>query len=188
VSVVDVHILPVGQKSPFGEGLPVEIRLQDYRDLCDQFDRIVSIGMFEHVGPKNYKEYMEVAANNLKDDGIMLLHTIGQDRAARFPDRFIGKYIFPNGALPDPVQITTAIKGRLVLRDWHEFGAYYDKTLMAWHANFEKHWNKLKDNYDTRFYRMWRYYLLICAAGFRSGNNRLWQIVFTKDRHYVSVR
>jgi len=174
-------------------GLPVEIRLQDYRDLDEKFDRIVSLGMFEHVGPKNYKTYMKVANKCLKDDGLFLLHTIGKTDSKKTSDKWMNKYIFPNGVLPSANQITNAAKDLFVLEDWHNFGADYDKTLMAWHENFNNNWGKIKlyENYGNRFKRMWNYYLLSCAGLFRSEKGRLWQTVFSKngvEGGYRSVR
>ena len=175
----------------FCEGLPVEIRLQDYRDLDEKFDHIISVGMFEHVGYKNYRTFMEVVNRCLKPEGHFLLHTIGGTVSVKSIDPWIGKYIFPNSMLPSPKQITEAAEGIFVLRDWHSFGTHYDKTLMAWHSNFVKNWDRLKDTYDKRFYRMWTYYLLSCAGSFRANKNQLWEIVFTKpesEGEYRSVR
>lgn len=162
------------------KGLPVEIRLQDYRDVDEQFDAIVSIGMFEHVGCKNYREFMKVAHKNLKKGGLQMLHTIASNRSVRFTDPWIGKYIFPNSMLPSAKQIGKSIEGLFVLEDLHNFGVHYDKTLMAWYENFEKGWNKIKGNYDEKFFRLWSYYLLSSAASFRSRKNQLWQIVLSK--------
>ncbi|MBS0359385.1 MAG: cyclopropane fatty acyl phospholipid synthase [Proteobacteria bacterium] len=162
------------------KGLPVEIRLQDYRDVNEKFDRIVSLGMFEHVGHLNYRTYMQVAHRCLTDDGIFLLHTIGDNISGVTTNEWIAKYIFPNGLLPSITQIGKASEKLLVMEDWHNFGADYDKTLMAWHENFIQHWNELKDNYNDRFYRMWNYYLLSCAGSFRARYTQLWQIVFSK--------
>lgn len=173
------------------QGLPVENRLQDYRELNETFDAIVSVGMFEHVGPRYYRTYFEVAERCLANEGIFLLHTIGHNISSRHKDPWIGRYIFPNSVLPSAKQITTAIEGRFIIEDWHNFGADYDRTLMAWHANFERHWPQLKNNYDERFYRMWRYYLLSCAGGFRARSLQLWQVVLSKHGvagGYESVR
>ncbi len=174
------------------KGLPVEIRLQDYRDLNEKFDRIVSLGMFEHVGPKNYKTYMKVVDRCLKDDGLFLLHTIGTNTIKGRADRWINKYIFPNGVLPSVNQITKSTEGLFVLEDWHNFREDYSKTLRAWHTNFNNNWDKIKKDYDERFKRMWNYYLVSMAAGFRVGKKfQLWQIVFSKngvEGGYESVR
>jgi cyclopropane-fatty-acyl-phospholipid synthase len=159
--------------------LDVKIELRDYRDLMEKFDRIVSIGMFEHVGSKNYGTFMKVVGRCLKTDGLFLLHTIAGNTSVHSVDPWISKYIFPNSMLPSAKQISSAAEKILALEDWHSFGQYYDQTLMSWHHNFTKNWDTLKDMYDKRFYRMWTYYLLSCAASFRSRRNQLWQIVFS---------
>lgn len=163
------------------KGLDVTIELTDYHDLNEQFDRIVSIGMFEHVGWKNYKTFMEVVHRCLKDDGMFLLHTIAGNTPAKGTDPWIGTYIFPNSMLPSASQIFRAAEGLFILEDLHSLGRYYDQTLMAWYDNFTRNWDRLKDQYDMRFFRMWRYYLLSCAASFRSRRNQLLQIVFSKQ-------
>jgi len=163
------------------EGLPVEFILQDYRDLRGQYDRIVSLGMFEHVGRKNYRTYFEAARKNLKDDGLFLMHSIGGKIRDHDPDPWIHKYIFPNGEIPVIGQVADHTEGLFLIEDLHNFGADYDKTLMAWHANFEKHWDKHASQYSERFYRMWRYYLLICAGSFRARDNQLWQFVLSPN-------
>ena len=175
----------------FCKGLTVEIKLQDYRKLKEEFDRIISIGMFEHVGPRNYRTYLKVVHRCLTSDGLFLLHTIAGNSSVSSADPWINKYIFPNSMLPSPKQITSAAEGVFVLEDWHSFGQYYDKTLMTWYGNFTKNWDKIKDTYDQRFYRMWTYYLLSCAGSFRSRRNQLWQIVFSKkgiQGGYQSIR
>jgi len=160
-------------------GLPVEIRMQDYRSLDGVFDRILSIGMFEHVGYKNYVAFMKVVNRCLKDDGLFLLHTIGGNRSATTIDQCIERYIFPNSMLPSAKQISAAIEGLFVLEDWHSFGVDYDKTLMQWYKNFHENWDFLKKNYNERFYRMWKFYLLACAGSFRARQNQVWQIVMS---------
>ncbi|MFA5048167.1 MAG: cyclopropane fatty acyl phospholipid synthase [Patescibacteria group bacterium] len=161
------------------QGLDVEFRLQDYRELNEKFDHIISIGMIEHVGSKNYQTYMEVARRCLKDTGLFLLHTIGSLKSGNNTDPWIGKYIFPNGMLPSIKQLAESVEKKFVIEDIHNFGAYYDKTLMAWHKNFEAAWPTLKNNYSERFYRMWRYYLLCCAGAFRARSIQLWQIALS---------
>lgn len=165
----------------FCKGLPIDIRLQDYRTLNEKFDRILSIGMFEHVGYKNYKSYMQSVRRNLKDNGLFLLHTIGNNRSVPTIDTWIERYIFPNSMIPSAKQISTAAEDVFVLEDWHNFGVDYDKTLIQWFVNFDRNWPVLKDYYDERFYRMWKYYLLSCAGSFRARKNQVWQIVFSKD-------
>jgi cyclopropane-fatty-acyl-phospholipid synthase len=160
-------------------GLDVEILLQDYRDLNRQFDRIVSVGMFEHVGPKNYDTYFRVAARNLKPDGLFLLHTIGANQTNLHVDAWINKYIFPNGCLPSVRHIAEASEGRFVMEDWHNIGADYDRTLMAWYENFKQAWPMLSEGYSERFERMFTYYLNACAGAFRSRDIQLWQVLFS---------
>ncbi len=173
------------------EGLPVEFRLQDYREMNEQFDRIVSVGMIEHVGYKNYRDYFTVAERCLKDDGLFLLHTIGNPVSAKSGDAWSHKYIFPNGMLPSIAQLGRAIENLFVMEDWHNFGAYYDKTLMAWFGNFTGSWVSIRQNYSDRFFRMWKYFLLSNAGAFRARSNQLWQLVLSKKGvpgGYVSVR
>ena len=162
-------------------GLPVTTRLQDYRDLGGEtFDRIVSLGMIEHVGCKNYRQFMAIASQCLRNDGAMLLQTIGSLRSTTCTDPWINKYIFPNSMLPSMAQLTEAAEGFFVVEDIHNFGPDYDKTLLAWFANFDRNWPRLRHAYGDRFYRMWKYYLLMCAGSFRARHNQLWQIVFSK--------
>ncbi|RZL32216.1 MAG: cyclopropane fatty acyl phospholipid synthase [Rubrivivax sp.] len=189
-------------------GLPVKLMLQDYRSLEPpggrRFDKIVSVGMFEHVGPKNYATYFDTARRLLAPDGLFLLHTIGVDRAAPHTDPWIERYIFPNGKLPSPTELAGAVEGRFVIEDWHNFGPDYDRTLMAWAQRFEAAWPRLSlarppeeaqlppgatarsaqgapvtRRYDEGFRRMFRYYLLSCAGFFRSRQGQLWQLVLT---------
>jgi len=160
--------------------LPVEIRLQDYRDINEKFDHIVSIGMFEHVGHKNHRTYMKTVHRCLEDKGLFLLHTIGNALSEVVPDPWIEKYIFPNSLIPSMRQISGSAEGIFTIEDLHNFGCYYDPTLMSWFYNFDCNWPKLKANYGDRFYRMWKYYLLSCAGIFRSRFMQVWQIVFSK--------
>ncbi|MBW1981328.1 MAG: cyclopropane fatty acyl phospholipid synthase [Deltaproteobacteria bacterium] len=163
----------------FCRGLPVDIRLQDYRTIQGTFDRILSIGMFEHVGLKNYANYMRLVRAHLREDGLFLLQTIGRNRSGSTCDRWISEYIFPNSMLPSATQICAALEGLFVIEDWQSFGADYDKTLMAWFQNFDDNWHLLEQEYDERFYRMWKYYLLSCAGSFRARQNQLWQLVLS---------
>jgi cyclopropane-fatty-acyl-phospholipid synthase len=162
-------------------GLPVSILLQDYRELSGQFDSIYSVGMFEHVGHKNYRTYMETVRRLLTQDGLSLLHTIGSPVSQVRADPWFTRYIFPNSMLPSPSHITSAAEGVLNMEDWHNFPQDYERTLLAWYDNFESNWPALEKHYDKRFFRMWRYYLLAVAGGFRAGGNQLWQIVFSSD-------
>lgn len=163
------------------KNLPLEFRLQDYRDVDEKFDRIVSVGMFEHVGHKNYRTYMKMAHRCLEDDGLFLLHTIGKNRRNTTPDPWLDRYIFPNGELPSISQIDEALEDYFVVEDVHNFGADYDKTLMAWHNNVINAWPAFSEKLGDRFLRMWRYYLLSCAGSFRARNIQLWQWVLSKQ-------
>jgi len=172
-------------------GLPVAIELMDYRDLAEKFDKVVSVGMFEHVGPKNYATYFDTVHRALKDDGLFLLHTIGNAVTSPKTDAWIDKYIFPNGKLPSAKEIASVLERRFLIEDWHNFGPDYDRTLMAWWDNFEQAWPGLQEKYGERFYRMWKYYLMSCAGFFRSRQGQLWQLVLSKTERqqvYRSVR
>ncbi len=170
---------------------PILSTWQDYKGKT-KFDRIASIGMMEHVGPKNYEKYLQRMSEALTDDGIMVLHTIGGNKSNRRNDPWIDKYIFPGGVLPSVKQLASAFEGIFILEDWHNLSTNYDKTLLAWYDNFKASYPKLDHNkYDTRFYRMWEFYLLTCAALFRTRQTQLWQIVLSKKGvtgGYKSVR
>ena len=173
------------------KGLPIEILLQDYREVAGQFDKIVSVGMFEHVGRQNYRTYMEVAHDKLKDDGLFLLHTIGHRYHTISADPWINKYIFPNGKIPYINHIGESIARLFVMEDWHNFGMDYANTLEAWNENFEASWPQFEKEYGENFYRMWRYYLTSFVGAFRARHMQLWQIVLTKygrQEMYHSVR
>lgn len=176
------------------KGLKVTPKLATWQDFetKTKFDRVVSIGMMEHVGYKNYRSYIKKMNEFLKDDGMMLLHTIGGNRSTHRTDPWLEKYIFPGSMLPSIRQIATAIEGLFIMEDWHNMSTNYDKTLLSWYDNFKKSYPKLDHKkYDKRFYRMWEFYLLVCAALFRSRTTQLWQIVLSKDGvvgGYKSVR
>jgi cyclopropane-fatty-acyl-phospholipid synthase len=163
------------------KGLPIEIRLQDYHELDERFDAIMSIGMFEHVGGKNYRSYFEVARRCLPGDGLFLLHCIGSNGTPAQPDPWIEKYIFPNSMIPAASQVAAALEGLFVVEDWHNFGTDYDRTLTAWRANFDAAWPELSKHYDERFRRMWRFYLACSAAVFRSRRDQLWQLTLSPN-------
>ena len=169
-------------------GLPIEIRLQDYRDLDESFDKIVSVGMFEHVGEKNYPTYFRAVERSLKPNGLFLLHTIGSRTTTVSTDPWIDKYIFPNGKIPSAVEITSAIEEHWVIEDWQNFGQDYDRTLMAWQDNISQALPTLSQRYDARFLRMWSYYLLSCAGYFRSRKGQLWQLLLTKPSRAIPYR
>lgn len=172
-------------------GLDVDIRLQDYRSLSGSFDAIYSLGMFEHVGVRNYRTYLQKARELLRPDGLFLLHTIGNNHSSVATDPWIDKYIFPNGQLPSLAQITAAAEGLWVIEDFHSFGVYYDRTLQAWSENFERAWPQLSAHYGERFRRMWHFWLMSSAASFRARKTQLWQLVLSPtgvDGGYRAVR
>lgn len=179
------------------KGLPVKVVLSDYRDAHiynskkQPFDKVVSVGLCEHVGYKNYRQFISTARANLKEDGLFLLHTIGKNYTSNFVDPWINKYIFPNGVLPSIKLLSAACENLFVVEDLHNFGADYDKTLMAWHANFVKNWDRFSAQYGESFYRLWSYYLLSCAGAFRARSMQLWQFVLSPNGvpgGYESVR
>lgn len=159
--------------------LPVEIRYQDYRELDGEFDHIVSLGMFEHVGYKNYRRYMELADRCLKPQGLFFLNTIGSNRSGCSSNPWTEKYIFPGGMIPSLAQIGAAVEGIFAVEELHDWGRFYDKTLVTWFENFNANWNKLKARYGETFYRMWKYYLLSSAGAFRSKAIQDWLIVLS---------
>ena len=163
------------------DNMDVDFRLVDYRDLNEKFDAIYSIGMFEAVGYKNYREFFEIVRGCLKDDGAFLLHTIGGNESTTTTDPWVEKYIFPNGMIPSAEQITKASEGLFIFDDWHNIGPHYDKTLMCWYENFVTNYEKLKDKYDKEFYRMWTFWLLSSAANFRARTLQLWQVLFSLE-------
>lgn len=160
-------------------GLPVSIVLEDYRSQSGQFDRIYSLGMFEHVGLRNYRKFFETARRLLTSDGLLLLHTIGGNTSVAANDPWVERYIFPNSMLPSMAQIANATEGLCIIEDWHGFGVDYDRTLMAWHDNLELRWHEIAARYGERFRRMWRFWLLGSAAAFRARRNQLWQVVMS---------
>ena len=163
----------------FCRDLPVSIKLCDYRDLNDKYDRVYSIGMFEHVGYKNYRHYFKVIDQCLSTEGLCLLHTIGGNESSTSTDPWISKYIFPNSMIPSASQITSAYEGVFVLEDWHVFAYDYYLTLKSWHENVQKNIERLTSNYSKRFFRMWEYYLLSCAGAFRARKLQIWQILLS---------
>jgi len=160
--------------------LPIDIRLADYRSASGSYDAVVSIGLMEHVGPKNYRAYMELADRCLAPGGVAFVHTIGGNRARAHIDPWFDKYIFPNAALPSLAQLVTAMEGIFIPEDVHNIGEDYDPTLMAWYERFDAAWPELRARYDERFYRMWKFYLLASAGSFRARAQQLFQIVMTR--------
>ncbi len=159
--------------------LPVKFFLDDYRSATGKYDRVISIGMMEHVGYKNYRFYMKFVLEHLNKDGYAFVHTIGRNDSVTTANAWITKYIFPNGVIPSVAQLGAAMENIFVLEDLHNFGESYDKTLLAWHKRFNDAWDELKNQYDERFRRMWNYYLLSSAGGFRSRQTQLFHLVLT---------
>ncbi len=193
VTAYNISKEQVAYSREYTKGLPVTFVQEDYREANGTFDKVVAIGVFEHVGYKNYRGLMEIAHRVLPDHGMALFHTIGRNTTAHTTDPFINKYIFPGGMLPSIAQVGSSFEKLFVMEDWHNFGPYYDKTLMAWDENFTNNWDKVKgaDGKDEHFYRMWRYYLLSCAGSFRARNIQLWQVVLSKNGipgGYKSIR
>ena len=175
------------------KGLPVRFEQKDYREAAQEsgrFDRVVSIGLCEHIGYKNYRQFMQLAHDRLKERGLFLLHTIGNNESSSYTDPWIHKYIFPNGLIPSTAQLSAAWDGLWVVEDLHNFGPDYDRTVLAWWQNFQQSWPRLRDTYGDRFYRMWKYYLMASAGSFRSRRLQLWQIVLSKGDipSYTPVR
>jgi cyclopropane-fatty-acyl-phospholipid synthase len=175
--------------------LPVRTVLADYRTALlrqeKPFDRIVSIGMMEHVGRLNDSTFFQIVKDLLTDDGLMLLQSIGTRQTTAKIDPWINTYIFPNGRLPSALQLCRGFECSLILQDWENFGRDYDTTLMAWWTNFDAAWPRLSQDIAPSFYRLWSYYLLSCAGLFRSGQGQLWQLVLSKpsrQQTYRSIR
>ncbi|MFP4674029.1 MAG: cyclopropane fatty acyl phospholipid synthase [Opitutales bacterium] len=179
VTMYNISSEQVAYAREWCKDLPVEVRHADYREAEGRYDKVVSIGMCEHVGSRNYRNLFHLKHRCLKEDGLMFLHTIGANRTKRTSDPWMTRYIFPGGQLPSIRQITETSESCFLLEDFHNIGADYDPTLMSWHRNFERHWPEFKDAYGERFRRMWRYYLLSCAGAFRARNIQLWQFVFS---------
>ena len=167
VTALNISEEQVAYAREYNRNLPVDIQLKDYRDATGLYDRVVSIGMCEHIGYKNYGTFFEVIHRSLKDDGMALVHTIGGNASVVGMEPWLDKYIFPHAVLPSIRQLSHQMEHRFVVEDWHNFGADYDHTLMAWHANFVRHWPMLRERYGERFFRMWSYYLLSSAGSFR---------------------
>jgi len=175
--------------------LPIEVELCDYRSLpallSGRFDRIASVGMFEHVGPRNHETFFRCMRQLMDADGLLLLHTIGHGGRHGGTDPWIDAYVFPGGRLPSAVELCSASSPHLRLEDWENFGADYVRTLRAWWHNFQGRWPELQPQLGAGFYRFWRYYLLSCAGYFRSGQGQLWQLVMSRpesSRVYRSLR
>ncbi len=180
VTAVNISQEQVRYTDEICRDLPVKTVQRDYRSIEGVFDKILSVGMFEHVGWKNYRTFMQVAHRCLKQTGIFLLHTIGSNVSQVRSDPWISRYIFPNGMLPSIAQIGRAGEGLFVIEDIHNLGPHYDKTLLAWNDRFQQAWPRFTGKFNRTFKRMWEYYLLSCAGAFRARHIQVWQVVMTK--------
>ncbi len=181
VTAVNISEEQLGFAREHCRNLPVTILCRDYRKIQGRFDKAVSVGMFEHVGRKNYRTFLQVVHRCLKEGGIFLLHTIGGNVSRVTCDPWIARYIFPNGMLPSIAQIGRAVEGLFVIEDLHNLGPHYQKTLLAWNDRFQKAWRTLAQQYDETFKRMWEYYLLSCAGAFAARSIQIWQVVLTRE-------
>ena len=197
VVAIDIGTGPSTYAKVHCQDLPVTIYQCDYRDTAIynpngfKFDKIVSVGVLEHIGYKNYDEFLQIVKTFLNKDGLALIHSIGGNLTVKFCDPWIDKYIFPNGMLPSMPQFTKALEGKFIIEDHQNFGAYYVKTLLGWHKNFNDHWEELSQTHDERFRRMINYYLLSCAGSFRARSMQLWQFVLSHQgivNGYQSIR
>lgn len=169
----------------------VTILLEDYRDTAAsdrRFDRIVSVGMFEHVGRAQFETFFEACAKMLTDDGVMLLHTIGRMGGPATTDAFTRKYIFPGGYIPALSETVAASeKFRLIASDVETLRLHYAKTIRAWYANCMTHRDAIIAMYDERFFRMWTFYLAGAATVFEHGSMCNYQIQYIRSRHAVPI-
>ncbi len=163
------------------QGLDVQIQLRDYREVTERFDRVVSVGMVEHVGYKNYRAYMQAAAGSLGEDGLFLCQGICGNSPRFHTDPWIKRYIFPNSMLPSLAQLARAAEGVFIVKDIKNIGPNYDPTLLAWEENFRRAWPRFADRYGERFRRMWRFYLLSSAGAFRARSLQVFSILFSKE-------
>lgn len=180
VTAVNISEEQIRYAREFCKDLPVNVHHEDYRQIRGSFDKIISVGMFEHVGQKNYRTFMEIVHRCLKEGGIFLLHTIGGNVSRVSVDPWIDRYIFPNGRLPSMAQIAKAAEDLFLIEDLHNLSPHYEKTLQAWNDRFQKAWPSLAEKFDRTFKRMWEYYLLSCAGAFCARHIQVWQIVMTK--------
>lgn len=185
VVAVNISTEQVNYAKEICKDLPIELYLCDYRNdhiynrENKPFDKVMSVGLCEHVGPKNYAKFIRTIRKNIKESGLFLLHTIGRNDTSYYIDPWISKYIFPNGMLPSVKLLSATLENKFVIEDLHNIGADYDKTLMEWQKNFVRNWGSLKGRYDNKFYRLWNYYLLSCAGAFRARSMQLWQMVLS---------
>ena len=163
-------------------GNQVKFKLMDYRDVNEKFDRIVSVGMFEHVGRKFYKSYFNSVSKLLNDKGVSLIHTIGSSNPPRDPQPWITKYIFPGGYTPSLSEIARPIEDSgLVISDMEVLRMHYSHTLRHWKERFLAQKDTVLDMFDEKFFRMWEFYLASCEMAFKWGDQVVFQLQLTKD-------
>ena len=162
-------------------GNQVQFKLMDYRQVKEKYDRIVSVGMFEHVGRKFYKIFFKKISEILKDDGVALLHTIGSVNSPRNPQPWITKYIFPGGYTPSLSEVAGPLeKSGLILSDLEVLRMHYAYTLSNWKERFLKNKEKVLKMFDERFFRMFEFYLASCEMAFKHGDQVVYQLQLTK--------
>jgi len=160
----------------------VKFKLADYRELNEKFDRIVSVGMFEHVGRKFYKKFFKQIERLLNEDGVSLIHTIGSVNPPRDPHPWVTKYIFPGGYTPSLSEVTTPIeKAGLIVSDIEVLKLHYSHTLRHWKENCIKNKAQIIEMFDERFFRMWEFYLTGCEIAFKRGDQVVYQLQLTKS-------
>ncbi|XP_021964854.2 cyclopropane-fatty-acyl-phospholipid synthase [Folsomia candida] len=177
-------------------GLPVTVKVMDYRDVSGTYDRVVSLGDLEHIGPANYGTFFKTVSRCLKEDGLCLIHCMGNYHDVMpHQEPFSAKYVFPGACLPYYTEVMGSLQNLFLIEDWHNFGNDYNLTSVAWRDNFIRNWPKLqqldKIKYDDRFYRMWTFYLGVAIALYKARKIQLWQIVLSKHGvvgGYRSVR
>ncbi len=160
----------------------VKFKLMDYRELKEKFDKIVSVGMFEHVGRKFYKKFFSQIKNLLNNDGVALIHTIGSVNPPRDPHPWITKYIFPGGYTPSLSEVTTPLeKAGLIVTDIEVLRLHYSHTLRHWKENCMRNKEKIIQMFDEKFFRMWEFYLTGCEMAFKWGDQVVYQFQLTKN-------
>ncbi len=166
----------------------VRFELTDYREVAGTFDRIVSVGMFEHVGPPHYRTFFRQCANRLADDGVMLLHTIGRMGGPGTTDAYTAKYIFPGGYCPALSEVAGASEDSgLIISDVEVLRLHYAQTLRHWYARTVAARAEIEALYDARFYRMWTFYLAGAAVSFETGSMCNFQVQYVRNRHALPV-
>ena len=169
-------------------GNQVEFKLADYRELNEKFDRIVSVGMFEHVGRKFYRKYFNTVSKLLNDQGIALIHTIGSSNPPRNPQPWITKYIFPGGYTPSLSQIARPIEDSgLIISDMEVLRMHYAHTLRNWKERFLSNKTTVLEMFDEKFFRMWEFYLASCEMAFKWGDQVVFQFQLSKDNSSVPI-